>query len=227
MGLFSSKREVSTEEFCRDYYDNSIFEADLRGLDPWEAFCQSSYKMILEADPQFQTVDFSAFASELRALRLEVFSTAWLHSFKDRFAPYQSEFTKQYLENHSISEVWEQMGDYNQAVARSTAGNFDPNSRSGRAALATMDKARADKFEHWINMGYDPDTVARVANRTDSDYAVKSSRLYVYLSFALTDRLNCDVNEEARGRLISIIRGFYEGAKESLKEVKITARDNK
>lgn len=221
MGLFSIRREVSTQEFCRDYYDQNIFTADLGGSDLWEVFCRSGYKMIAETDPQFKTVDFYAFASELRALRLEVFSTAWLHSFKDKFAPYQSEFTKQYLRDRGVSEVWEQMEDYNQAVARSTAGGLDPNSRSGRTQLAVIDKARADIFDHWLSMGYDPKTVARAANRINSLPAVKSLRLYNYLSFALTDRLNCDVNEEARIGLIYIIRGFYEGAKKSLKDVKI------
>ena len=221
MGLFLRKGKVSTEEFCAEFYDQSIFSPNIGGVDPWKSFCETFYKSIAEADPIFGQVDISALISELRALRLEVFGIAWFHHVNNKFAPDQSEFTKSYLEERGLTDIWERMENYNQATARSTAGGYDSNSRSGHGHLVYLNQKRADIFDEWLELGYDPKTVARAANRLGSDTAWKSNRVHVYLSFALTDKLGCEVNDEARPRILAIIQGFYEGASESIKEVKI------
>jgi len=221
MGLFSRKRKVSTEEFCTEFYDKSIFSPDLDGVDPWEVFCETSYKSIAEADPTFGQVDISALISELRALRLEVFGIAWLHHVNDKFAPDQSEFTKLYLEKHGLADIWESMENYNQATARSAKGGNDPNSRRGRGYITYLNQFRLILFEKWVKLGYDPKAVARASNRLGSETPWKSTRVHTYLAFALTDKLDCKVNDEAIFRISAIIQGFYEGASESIKEVKI------
>lgn len=221
MGLFSRKRKISTIEFCTEFYNQSIFSPDIGGMDPWKTFCETFYKSIAEVDPAFGKVDISALISELRALRLEVFGIAWLHHVNDKFAPGQSEFTKHYLEENRIADIWESMENYNQATARSTTGAHDPNSRIGRGNLVYLNQRRVELFDEWSKLGYDPKAVARMANRLGSDTAWKTNRVHVYLSFALTDQLKCEVNDEARPRILAIIQGFYEGSSESIKEVKI------
>ena len=221
MGLFSRKRKVSTEEFCTEFYDQSIFLSDIGGFDPWVTVCKTSHKSIAEVDPTFEQVDLSAFTFELRALRLEVFGIAWFHCVKDKFVPDQSEFTKCYLEEHGFADIWESMEDYNQATARSTVGGHDTNSRSGCASVVYLNQMRVSLFESWMKLGYDLKAVARASNRLGSEISWKSKRVHTYLAFALTDKLGCEVNDEARFRILAIIQGFYAGSSESIKEVKV------
>lgn len=221
MGFFSRKRKVSTEEFCTEFYDQSVFSPDIGGVDPWKTFCETSYRSISEVDSTFRQVNLSAFTSELRSLRLEVFGISWLHHVKDKFAPVQSEFTKRYLEEHGVSDIWESMENYNQATARSTTGGDNPTNRLGRGHIVFLNQMRVEIFEKWIKLGYDPKAIARVVNRLGSGTAWKSKRVHTYLAFALTDKLDCEVNDEAIFRISAIIQGFYDGASESIKEVKI------
>ena len=221
MGLFVKKKIVSTEKFCREFYDQHIFAHDIGGVDPWNVFCNEVYKKITEVDPEFGEVELTIFTSELRTLRLEVVGLVWIHHVKDNFAPTQSEFTKNYLEEYSIDDVWEAMEDYNQAIARSTTAGYDMNSGMGRGKITFLNTMRADLFDAWIDAGYDNIAVARAANRYGSKTAWKSSRVRTYLTAALTGRLDCKVNDEARFRIMAVIYGFYEGVSKELKKVKI------
>ena len=223
MSLFSKKRKASTEEFCKEFYDQYVFAPEISGSDPWQLFCETNYRLIAEADPSFRRTDLTLFMSELRAVRLEIFSLAWQHYLKDKYAPSQSHFTKHYLEVLSDEDIWSSMETYNQAIARSTDGGHDPSTRSGRAHRVMMNELRMGKFKEWQNMGYDPVVVARAANRLGSGPAWKSRRVHTYISFALTDQLQCEITEEARYGIIATIQGFYDGSSESLRTVKIVA----
>ncbi len=220
MGIFSRKRKVLIGEFCREFYDKAIFAPKIAGSDPWKLFCESCYKFIKEDDHTFGQVDLSSFTLELLAIRLEVFGVAWLHHVNDKFAPRQSEFTKSYLEELEHTDIWKSMGNYNQAIARSTTGDLDPNSKSDRAYNTFLNSLRVDFFNKW-SVGYDSEAVARAANRLESFRRWKSMGVHSYLSIALTDQLLCEVNDEAIYRITVIIQGFYNGAWESIKEVKI------
>jgi hypothetical protein len=221
MGFFSRKRKISTKEFCQEFYDQFVFPPELRGIDMWQVGCETFYKSIADADPQFRKVDIVHLTSEMRAIRLEVIGIAWLHHVEVKFALLQSEFTKRYLEEKGASNVWETMEDYNQAIARSTTLGHDPNSRFGRANLAFLYKRRADFFDEWFKSAYAPDAIARAANRFGCETAWKSGAAHTCLSFMLTNRLGCEVNDDARMRIIFILQGFFEGASDSLKNVKI------
>jgi hypothetical protein len=183
--------------------------------------CETYHKSIAEVSPTFTQVSLSAFASELKPLWLEVIGIAWLHHVNDTFAPCQSEFTKRYLEEHGVANIWESMEHYNQATARSTTGGNDPSTGMGRASNTYWNQMRIQIFEKWVKLGYDEEAVARAANRLGSDAQWKSSRVHTYLAFALTDKLGCEVNDDVIFRISAFIQGFYEGASEALKEVKI------
>jgi hypothetical protein len=120
-----------------------------------------------------------------------------------------------------MESLWELMETYNQATARSTTHGADPESRSGRARLTFLNQMRASLFDEWIAKGFDGGAVARAANRMGSEIPWKARSTHTYLSFALTDQLDVEINEDARLSIFSIIKGFYDGAKESIKEVKI------
>jgi len=222
MGLFTQKRTATTVEFCSAFYDEAFYSV-VGGVDMWKVFAEKSHQMIAEADSHFKQVNFPAFISELQALRLEVFGVAWLHCVKDKFAPSQSAFTKLYCEEHGRADIWEMMVNYNQAIARATAdhGGRDPNRRMDRAQIVFVNNMRASLFDKWIALGYDPESVARAANRIFCENPWKSYRTHMYLSVVLTDQLKCEINEEARSRVIAVIQGFYAGAAEAIREVTI------
>ena len=113
------------------------------------------------------------------------------------------------------------MENYNQATARSTTGGHDPNSRKGRDYITFVNQMRVELFDNWVKLGYDPKAVARASNRLGSETPWKSKRVHTYLAFALTDKLDCEVNDEAMFRISAFIQGFYAGASEAIKEVKI------
>lgn len=221
MGLFSRKPKISTEDFCRDFYDRYIFGRDIGEVEPWQLIWETDYEFIVEADAAFKKVEFALFATELRILWFEVFGIAWFHHVKEEFAPPHSEFTRGYLQERGEGETWVAMGDYNQAAAQSAWGGRDSNSRLGRGRRTYLNVRRARMFDLWVGKGLDPVSVARAANRLGSKSAWKSHRVHNYLSSALTDRLSCEVNDEGRFRIMVRIEGLYRGASEAIRDVKI------
>lgn len=223
MGLFSRKPKISIELYCRDFYDQYVFGPEIGEVKPWPLICETDYKFIVEADATFQEVDLALFTSELRILWFEVVGIAWFHHVKEEFAPVQSEFTKRYLHERDEDEIWISMEGYNQATARSAWGGRDSSSRLGRGRRTYLNVRRARLFDLWVSRGLDPVSVARAANRLGSKPEWKSHRVHNYLSFALTDRLSCKVNEEGRFRIMVRIEGLYRGASESIRKVKIVS----
>ena len=217
------KKRNNTEDFCTEFYNQAIF-AEIAGVDPWETYCEVSYKQIVEADPAFEQVDFSAYVYELRALRLEVFCIAWWCCFynKDKILLDQSEFTKCFLEERGDADIWESIGNYNHAIARAVTGNHKPNDEAARRAhLNMLNMMRTSLFDRYLELGYDSMIIALVANRFGSTKAWKSKRGHVYLSFELTKQLEYEIKEEARSAILFIIQGFYDGSLEDIKKIKI------
>ena len=221
MGLFRTKRKVTTERFCLEFYSGHVFAKPIRGLDPHLVWSQTVHKQITSTDTVFKQVDLDEFSFELRALRLEVFALAWIHRVDQRLTLVQSQFTKDYLYQNGLSDLWETMGAYNTAIARSTVGGSDPNTRSGRSKITYLNLSRVNMFEEWSGKDFDDDCIARVANCLGSKSAWKSTRVHTYLSFALTDRLGCEISREARKGLLALVKGYYDGAKELLQKVTV------
>lgn len=220
MSLFSRKPKVEIYDFCEEFYDKYIFADNIGEVDPWAAFCETNYKLLLEADPALGAISISTFTEELRILRLEVFGIACQHKLKDKYAPLQCWHTRLYLENHERKDIWEAMLNYNKAVARSTTGGCDSNSGLGRGMIVFINQMRVSAFDKWKIVVSENDA-ARAANRIGSEEPWKSLRVHTYLSFEFTDILHCELNDEARSRLIAIIQGFYNGASEALSGVRI------
>jgi hypothetical protein len=221
MGIFSSKQKISTEDFCRNFYEQFVFAPELRGVTLWNVMCETDYKLIADADPHFRKVDIDDWKLEMQALYLEVVALAWLHNLKDKFAPIQSDFTKHYLEEKGVDDVWQLMGDYNQAIARASASGYNPNHRIGRAGITMLNLTRVSLAKEWNQLGYSLDAIGRAANRFGSQAVWRA--VLTSLSFTLTKRLEYEANDEARLIIIAIIQGFYDGASEAIKGVKIVS----
>lgn len=223
MGLFDRKPKVTVQQWCNEFYSNGVFAPPIGGADPWQVFCSSVRDQVAQADPAVSRVDDQILSDQLLALRLEVVGLAWIIRVKDDFSPKQSQCTQEYLAHHNHDQYWEMMEPYNQAVAKATVGGSDGSTAAGRAHITFMNSMRTQLFDKWVSTVSDPKHAARAVNRIGSDVPWKGQKTHVYLSFALTNQLQCEVNEEARIRLMAVIQGFFDGASEELKKVKIVS----
>lgn len=225
MSIFSKKQEVDLEDFCRDFYEKYILNPVIEGIDLGAKYSYIVRKSIIEADQNFVDIDPKKFTAEMALLRFELFALAWLHRFRDKSAVAQSVFTKRYLHEKKRDDIWDASEPYNQAIARSSTLGKTPETASGRAHLGFINKMRVDLFEHYYKEGHDLKCVARVLNRLFTDVVWKKGITAGLLMFTLCDRLglgsNFEPSKEAQFRLTAVIRGFYDGARQSLEKIKI------
>ena len=235
MGLLGRKPKVGIEEFCREFYDSQVFHAVISGEDVGKGILDAMLDSVAEANESFATIDRTLFYQEMRALRLEVFALAWAHRFKrEEFTIPQSFFTRHYLEENGKLDIWDIMGEYNQAIDDSvTLTATGERMEDWRVAKANV--ARFNMWNKWMEANIsDPKSmtkededhakcVARVANRIGADIRRNNSILVGRLAARLADRLGCNINleTEALFRLGAFIYGFYRGAKEYLKSVEL------
>jgi len=225
MSIFSKKQEVNLEDFCRDFYEKNILNPVIEGIDAGSAYFDTVRKSVMEADQNFTNINSQKFATEMIPLRFELFALAWLHQFGDKSAVAQSVFTKLFLQENKRNDIWDASESYNQAIARSSTIGKTSKKPSDRVDLARVMKTRADLFDQYHKEGYDPKCVARALNRLFSDKAWEKGITAGLLMFALCDRLGFEQdfkpNKEAQFRLTTIIRGLYDGARQSLEKIKI------
>lgn len=225
MSIFSKKQEVNLEDFCRDFYEKNILNPVIEEINVGAAYFDTVRKSVVEADQNFANIDSQKFATEMMPLRFELFALAWLHKFGDKSAVAQSVFTKHFLQENKRNDIWDASESYNQAIARSSTIGKTPEKPFDRVYLARVMKTRADLFDQYHKEGYDPKCVTRALNRLFSDEAWKKGITAGLLMFALCDHLgfeqNFEPNKEAQFRLTAIIRGLYDGARQSLEKIKI------
>lgn len=225
MSIFSKKQEVDLEDFCRDFYEKNILNPVIEGIDVGAKYFDTVRKSIVEADQNFVDIDPKKFTAEMVLLRFELFALAWLHQFGDKSAVAQSVFTKRYLHEKKRDDIWDASEPYNQAIARSSTLGKTPETASGRAHLGFINKMRVDLFKQYHKEGHDPKCVARALNRLLTDVVWKKGITAGLLMFTLCDRLglgsNFEPSKEAQFRLTAVIRGFYDGARQSLEKIKI------
>jgi hypothetical protein len=114
------------------------------------------------------------------------------------------------------------MEPYNRAIARSSTHGCSTDTAAGRMRIAFVDSFRFELAKTWIKKPLkDPTCAGRVVNRTCTEDAWKNRITPGYLMLTLCDRLDCNVNDEAKGQLVASIIGLYNGASENIDEVRI------
>lgn len=219
--LLVRKPRVPLEAFCREFYDRYVLAPTVRGLNVGEVYCHSVQESIAEVDSGFATIDSERLLAEMTMVRFEVFGLAWLHQFGDKRAPDQSAYTKEYLVEKGHEDIWANMEPYNQAIARSSWAGYTSETATGRAYLTFFNTVLADSFDKWFARGFEPDCVARAANRLLAKAAWKKGITPGFVMLTLCNRLGYELNEQGQIRLAATIQGLYDGAREAMRQVKI------
>ena len=222
MSFFSKKQKARLDEFCRYFYDKNFLEPVVAGIDMSDTYNELILKNLKEVDITSGVINASNFRKEILTLRFELFSLAWFHQFGDKSAIANSIFTKLYLTGKAKEELWENAELYNQAIAASATHGCTSSTASGRARLMIVNKGRMDLFNKYYNDNIDAKCVARALNRygTDSNWKYLSITLG-YVVIELCKILNCDLNDEARFQLTAVLKGFYDGVKQNIENIKI------
>lgn len=226
MSIFSKKKEVSLEDFCRDFYEKTILNPVIQGIDAGAIYFETVRKNAVEADQRFSHITSEQFATLMIPMWFELFALAWLHRFGEKSSIALSAFTQRFLREKKREDIWDASEVYNRAIARSSTILESYGSTPDYAYLARVDKTRMDLFGEHFKEGDDPEYVARPVNRLFCEKAWKRGITAGLLMLALCSRLgfdeNFEPNKEAEFRLTSIIRMLYDGASQSLNKIKIS-----
>lgn len=222
MSFFNKKQKVYLAEFCKEFYDKNFLESVIGGVDVSNSYNELILKNIKEADKNADNIRPINFKNEILILRFELFSLVWFHQFGEKSAIANSIFTKRYLVDKGKEEFWDRAEPYNQAVAASATHGCRSSTASGRARLMIVNKGRMDLFDKYNNENIDAKCVARALNRygTDERWNMLSITLG-YIVIELCKNLNCNLNDEAQFQLVAVLKGFYDGSKQNLENIRI------
>ena len=222
MPFFNKKQKVYLAEFCREFYDKNFLEPVVGGIDMSNSYNELILKNLKEADQNSNNINSITFKDEILSLRFELFALAWFHQFGDKSAVANSIFTKQYLVDKGKEELWDKAEPYNQAIAASATYGCTSSTASGRARLMIVNKGRMDLFDKYYNESIDAKCVARALNRYGTDERWKALSITLgYVVIDLCKSLNCNLNDEAQFQIVAILKGFYDGSKQNLENIKI------
>lgn len=236
MELFSNKPKLSIEELCRSYYDSQIFHAIFDGVDATQRILDVAFDSIANEDPSFSKVDRKLFEKEMAGLHLELFALAWFHKFKkDEYIIRQSIFTHRYLKEIDRLDIWETMGEYNKAVAKTATMNPNGQIMTGdtkyeRATIVTINQARFELYEKWDRTytkekKENPQCLGRAINRIGADLMrnneIGNRRITALLLYRLGWNEDEDLNTGALSKLAAQPIAMYDFAKKILKPVDI------
>ncbi len=222
MSFFNKKQKVYLADFCKEFYDKNFLEPLIAGIDMSNSYNELILKNLKEADQNSNNINPVIFKDEILSLRFELFSLAWFHQFGDKLAIANSVFTKQYLVDKGKEELWDKAEPYNQSIAASATHGCTSSTAAGRARLMIVNKGRMDLFKKYYNETIDAKCVARALNRYGTDGNWKYlSITFGYVVIELCKNLDCSFNDEAQFQLVAVLKGFYDGSKQNLEEIKI------
>ncbi|MBN1176917.1 MAG: hypothetical protein JXA51_04475 [Dehalococcoidales bacterium] len=212
--------KISVKDFFQDFYDSQVFHPVIAGQDMKWTYIDTAYDSVVKIDRLFTSVDRNTFRKEMIALRMEMIGLVFTHNIKKKEQLLnQSLFTKDYLDENAQSEIWDIMGEYNQSIAMST--DIGKNEKE----LIETNERRMSLFEEYMNKYHKDDMditcIARICNREGCEVAWEKQYTLMRLMSRFAARVECseNINQDALTTIISVIWGFYQGAKEAIKSV--------
>ena len=222
MSFFSKKQKVNLAEFTKEFYDKNFLVPIIAGIDMSDSYNELILKNIKEVDKNSISISPINLKIEILSLRFELFSLAWFHQFGDKSAVANSIFTKQYLVDKGKEDLWDKAESYNQAIAASATHGCTSATTSGRMRLMFVNKTRMDLFNKYYNENIDAKCMARALNRYGTEENWKRLSITLgYIVIAFCKNLSCDLNDEAQFQLVAVLKGFYDGSKKNLENIKI------
>ncbi len=236
MSFFSKKKEVRLEDFCRDFY-KKILDGTIQGVDVNEALYKSFKEFIIEVFPEFSEIEFNKLKEEFTILRFELFTLAWQDYFDEDLSMAQNIFTMHFLEEKNKQDIWKRMGRYNGVIAsgirKATCVSQKDNESLDfdRLNINKLYVEKAKKYGILLKEQNELDLIMRMGSRIKSKKAWKDGEgmISYYLSLTLLRILGYSDaelekitnNQNISVRLMRIMKGFYDGARESWKDVVI------
>jgi hypothetical protein len=219
---FKKKDKVNAVEFCEEFYAKNFLEPVVAGMNMSDSYNELVLDNLKKADNSAFSISPINFKNEILSLRFELFSLAWFHQFGHKSAIANSMFTKQYLIDNGMGDLWEKGESYNQAIAASATHGYTSSTALGRLKLLDVNKTRVDLFKKYYDENIDAKCIARALNRYGTEANWK--RLSITLGFIVIElcrNLKYDPNEEAQFQLTAVMKGFYDGVKQNIENIKI------
>jgi hypothetical protein len=221
----ADKMKVSVQDFFQDFYDSQVFHPVIAGQDMKWSYIDIAYDSIVNIDKLFNSVDRNIFRKEMIAVRMDMVGLAFTHIIKnmERLLN-QSLFTKDYLIKNGQSEIWDIMGEYTHAIAKSST-DIVKGERALRATILMINDMRSLLFEKYMNKyfkeGMDVSCITHVCNKEGCEVAWSKKVTLKYLVASFADRVRCNesINPEAIMAIATVIWGFYQGAKDAIKSI--------
>lgn len=162
MGIFKKKPEITIQRFCLFFYD-SWFQPNIENSESISDFLN----VLNKVDPKLLAFDRSVFIREFLALLLEMLGYALIRPVKkDELLVEQSVFTKEYLTEHGVSDIWNRMPEYNHTIMQASQDimHFESTRRASAVAKNSFIVELAKKFQEDFE-NTDMECVGRVVNR--------------------------------------------------------------
>lgn len=232
MGFFTSKKEVKLEDFCADFYNKNILSGIFQGVDV------GKYKeFIIQVFSEFSKIDTNKVKEEFTIIRFELFCLAWQDSFNEDLSIHQNAFTMHFLEEKNKQDIWDRMLRYNGAISGGIRKAICVSQRdselldSDRFNIKKQYAEKGIKFNIHIENEKDLDVITRMGSRIKSNKEWKDGQGMIpyYLSLTLLRVLGYSDaelekitnNQQISAHLMTLMKNFYNEAKESWKDVEI------
>lgn len=224
MSIFNRKQTVNLEDYCNFVYDNLIPNSSESENNIDSMFIDYLEKRI---NVGYSDIDKQNIISELRALQFELFSLVWTHKFiSDVIVMRQNIFTKKYLIEKGMENIWQNMNDYNDMIGAAT---LDWLSNLAKINISFNYNMRKDLISKNIEAAQklgitDDDIIKRVNNRTWSENAWRQNFVHQIVIPQIGKKLNIkreELNRQDVSFFSEIMNGSYSGSKKILENIKI------
>jgi len=216
MDLFSSKRSIVALDWWKEFDSSSISAIS-------ESFFDSYINVTLNTLENHESINKSLYKKELLSVRYELICLAHQHLSKDEQTLSLENGLKSYCINNQMENVYDGMAKYNGFIANVASKWVNPDGTdNGEVKMQLLNMKRMDFFNKYASTSTDLQLlklVARIGNRLQTFDATKNN--FLFLSLANFLMKHTEVDKINGNKVAGVLFGFYSGASQALKKVKI------